>query len=100
MTWTDISPAQRPDQMLKEINSQIARGLDDAVDALKWSKKHRGQRKAIDTMRLVQANLGYLAMALDWEMEADTDKASAALNKLWWKPTEEAQFEDWSMHGC
>ena len=100
MTWTEVTPAQQPDRMLKEINAQIARGLDDAVDALKWSKKHRGQRKAIDTMRLVQANLGYLAMALDWEMEADTDKASFALNKIWWKPTEDVRAEDWTMYGC
>ena len=90
----------RSDQMLKEIDSLIAKGLDDAIDALKWSKKHRGQRRAVDAMRLVQSNIGYLAMALDWEMEADTDKASLALNKMWWRPTEDGPSQDWTSQGC
>ena len=98
MTWTNVAPTT--DELHKELESQIRKGLDDAIDTLKWCRKHRGERKAIDTLRLVQSNLGYLAMALDWEMESDTAKAHMALNRVWLRPAEEVVTEDWSTQGC
>lgn len=75
--------------LLQHVDTEVGRGIDDAVETLKWCKRHRHERKAADTLRLLQVNVGYLALALDWEMEGDIPKVRAALDKLWWKPFRE-----------
>lgn len=70
---------------LKQITSDISKGLDDAADSLRWCKKHLHERKASDALRLVQLNLAYLALALDWQMEGEVDKAASALDRVWWQ---------------
>jgi hypothetical protein len=72
-------------------DSQIEKAIGDAVDTLKWCRKHRNERRAIDTLRVVQANLSYLALALDWEMEGDETRANNALRKVWWEPLRELE---------
>ena len=76
--------AQSP--VTKQIESDIAKGLDDAVDALRWSRRHLHDRKAAEALRLVQLNLNTLALALDWQMESEMEKALAAVERIWWQP--------------
>ena len=47
---------------------------------------HLQERKTSKTLRLVQLNITYLALALDWQMEGDIEKASSALDRVWWQP--------------
>lgn len=88
------------DTLVKHIDSQADKGIDDAIDALRWAKRHRSERKAIDTLRLVQANLGYIAIALDWEMEGEGLKSDQALRKLWWQPSKELEEPYMGVQGC
>ncbi len=71
-----------PDQLTAE----ITRGIDDATQAVLWCKRHLQERKASETLRLAQLNIAYLALALDWQMEGELDKASSALERIWWQP--------------
>ncbi|MBM3939653.1 MAG: hypothetical protein FJ318_01920 [SAR202 cluster bacterium] len=84
----------------KHVESQVEKGVEDAIDALKWAKKHRNERKAIDTLRIVQANLNYLALAMDWEMEGEAFKAEQAVRKLWWQPSKESDEFYMGVQGC
>jgi hypothetical protein len=77
------------DPVARQIESDITKGLDDAVEALRWARRHLHDRKAGDTLRLVQLNLNAIALALDWQMEGEADKALAAVDRLWWKPHRE-----------
>ena len=70
----------------QQLPSDIAKGIDDASDALRWVKKHLQERKASETLRLAQLNIAYLALALDWQMEGETDKALSAMDRVWWQP--------------
>jgi hypothetical protein len=45
-------------------------------------------------MRLVQLNLAYLALAIDWQMEGDLPKALAAIDRVWWQPHKEEGDKD------
>jgi hypothetical protein len=83
------------DNALKQMENEVAKAIDDTVESLKWCKRHRHERKALDTMRLVQLNLGYLAMAMDWEMEGDLTKARDAMGRFWWQPFKEQQEAEW-----
>jgi exonuclease VII large subunit len=76
---------QRSDS-LEDITAEINRGIDDATQAILWCKRHLQERKTSETLRLAQLNIAYLALALDWQMEGELDKAAAALDHVWWQP--------------
>ncbi len=71
------------------LSNDVAKGLDDTMEALRWCKRHLHDRRALDALRLIQLNLAYLALALDWEMEGEGAKAASALDRLWWQPHKE-----------
>lgn len=70
----------------EHLAAEIARGIDDAAAAIRWCKQHVQERRAAETLRLAQLNIGYIAMALDWQMEGELDKAYAAIDRIWWQP--------------
>ena len=58
----------------------VANGvLDEAIETLRWSRQHVQERKAAEELRRLQTKLGYLALAIAWEMDGETLKADAAL---------------------
>jgi hypothetical protein len=71
------------DSARKYADSEVEQAIEDALEALRWCRKHRNERKAVDTLRVVQADLGYIALALDWGMEGEEAKAEKALRMLW-----------------
>ena len=73
------------DQTGKRLESDIEKGIDDAVDALRWARRHLQERPTA-TLRLVQHNLGVLALAVDWHMEGEELRAEELLGRLWWSP--------------
>jgi hypothetical protein len=79
---------------LDQVTVQVAKGLDDVADTLRWCKKHLHERKALDAIRLAQANLSYLALALDWQMEGEGAKTEQALERFWWG----AHRDDWPLY--
>jgi exonuclease VII large subunit len=68
------------------LTAEINRGIDDATQAILWCKRHLQERKTSETLRLAQLNIAYLALALDWQMEGELDKAASALDHVWWQP--------------
>ncbi len=71
---------------IDQLTSDITRGIDDATQAILWCKRHLQERKTTETLRLAQLNIAYLAMALDWQMEGELDKAASAMDHIWWQP--------------
>jgi exonuclease VII large subunit len=69
-----------------QLTNDITRGIDDAAQAILWCKRHMQERKTSETLRLAQLNIAYLALALDWQMEGELDKAAHALDNIWWQP--------------
>ena len=65
---------------------EIGKGIDDATNALRWCKQHVQERRASETLRIAQLNLAYIALALDWQMEGEMDKAFSAIDHIWWQP--------------
>jgi exonuclease VII large subunit len=79
-----VTPGRRGESP-EELAAEITRGLDDAAEAIRWCKRHLQERKTSETLRLAQLNIAYLALALDWSMEGELDKASSALDRIWWQ---------------
>jgi exonuclease VII large subunit len=71
---------------LDHLTAEITRGIDDATQAILWCKRHLQERRTSETLRLAQLNIAYLALALDWQMEGEMDKAASALDHIWWQP--------------
>ncbi len=76
-------------ESVDQLSSDITRGIDDATQAILWCKRHLQERKTSETLRLAQLNIAYLALALDWQMEGELDKAATALDHIWWQPYKE-----------
>ncbi len=73
-------------QPVRQVTAGISRGLDDAIEALRWCRDHVAERRAAEALRLAESNLSYIALAIDWEMEGEVDKAESALDHVWWQP--------------
>ena len=73
-------------QVDRELEAEIQKGLDDAIDALRWARRHLHDRRAAETIKLVQMNLSCLALALEWHMEGEDLKAAGVTSRLWWNP--------------
>jgi hypothetical protein len=81
------SSGGRPPRVTPEqISADIAKGLEDAAETLRWCKAHLQDRRAADAMRLVELNLSYIAQAIDWQMEGETQKAEQCVDRIWWSP--------------
>lgn len=74
------------DPVAKALESEVAHGIDDAIDALRWARRNQLQHQTPETLRLVQHNLGILALAADWHMGGEDLKAQELLGRLWWSP--------------
>ncbi len=70
----------------EQLTAEITRGIDDATQAILWCKRHLQERKTSETLRLAQLNIAYLALAIDWQMEGELEKAASALDRIWWQP--------------
>jgi hypothetical protein len=80
----------------EQLAIEIGKGIDDAAAALRWCKQHVQERRAAETLRLTQLNIGYIAMALDWQMEGELEKAFTAIDRIWWQPHREEEVADTS----
>ncbi len=76
----------RPRITPEQVSAEIAKGLEDAAEALRWCKTHLQDRRSADAMRLVELNISFVAQAIDWQMEGDTEKAAQAVDRIWWQP--------------
>ena len=81
-----VNRSRRGGETPEQLTAEITRGIDDATQAILWCKRHLQERKTSETLRLAQLNIAYLALALDWQMEGELDKASSALDRIWWQP--------------
>lgn len=84
-----VRPNSYSQRNAQELASEIVRGIEDATESLRWCKKHIQERKASETLRLAQLNLAYLALALDWQMEGEMEKAFSAIDRIWWQPQQD-----------
>jgi exonuclease VII large subunit len=81
-----VRPNYNMQRDAQQLAADIAKGIDDATEALRWCKKHVQERRASETLRLAQLNIAYLALALDWQMEGEMEKALSAIDRIWWHP--------------
>jgi hypothetical protein len=74
------------DEVAKGLESEIQQGMDDAIEALRWARRHLQDRPTAEMLRLVQNYICVLALAVDWHMEGDDLRAAELLGRLWWSP--------------
>jgi hypothetical protein len=75
----------RPRITPEQISAEIAKGIEDAAETLRWCKTHLQDRRAADALRLVELNLSFIAQAIDAQMEGETLKAEQAVDRIWWQ---------------
>jgi hypothetical protein len=66
-------------QQARDLQAGADAVLDQAIESLRWCRQHLGERKAGEDLRALHPKLGYLALALSWEMDGETERADAAL---------------------
>lgn len=90
------------------MEADVNRVLDEALEKLRYCREHVLDRNASETLRQLEARLGYLAQALTWDMDGDSRRARAALNLALGRPRRPAFVDphdprswdaDWWMHG-
>ena len=59
--------------------AEIAKVLDDALETLRNARSRVEDRGTSEALRDLETRLGYLAQALSWEMDGESEKAATAL---------------------
>ncbi len=63
----------------RNIEADITKVMDEAVETLRWTRLHYHEPKASNTLRELEVKLGYLAQAMTWRAEGNDVQASQAL---------------------
>jgi hypothetical protein len=63
----------------RNLEAEINKVFDDALESLRWARFHHHEPRAAETLRELEAKLGYLAQAMDWQLEGEADHADQAL---------------------
>jgi cob(I)alamin adenosyltransferase len=66
-------------QQARDVQAVADGVLDEAIETLRWCRQHMGERKASEELHTLQTRLGYLSLALSWEMDGETQRADSAL---------------------
>ena len=64
----------------RDVEAEVTKVLDDALEKLRWARAHVQEQRAPIEMRDLATRIGYLAQALNWEMDGQTAKADTALS--------------------
>ncbi len=68
----------RPEEA-KDLEAGVTKVLDEALETLRWCRQHLGERGVGESLRQLETSLGYLAQALSWHMDGETEKGDLAL---------------------
>lgn len=63
----------------RSLEEEATQAFDDALETLRWARAHYHEPHASETLRELQAKLGYLAQALEWHDEGHPEDANKAL---------------------
>jgi hypothetical protein len=61
------------------LEGEIVKVMDDALETLRWARLHHHEAKASETLRELEAKLGYLAQAMSWQADGAEAEANQAL---------------------
>ena len=67
------------------ISVEIARAIDSALEQLRWCRQHVQDRAVTFKLRELEQTIGALALALDYEMEGDTNRAEVSMDHAVWR---------------
>lgn len=68
-----------------QVSTGIGKGIDGAIETLRWCLQHLQDRRATLRLRELEQTLGAFALALDYEMDGQTNKAELALDHADWR---------------
>jgi len=75
-------------------SSEIARLMDTGIEDLRWCRQHLGERGVPERLRKLELSLAALALALDYEMDGQRQKAVQAMEKADWQYKPQSYFFD------
>ncbi len=61
---------------------QIEAALTDTLESLRWCQKNLERRHTVVTLRLCEMNVALLSMALELQMQGETERARSVLAGL------------------
>jgi hypothetical protein len=67
------------------IATQAAQVIDEAIESVDWCRKHLEERSVSERLRTLQITLAGLALAIEYEMEGERDRAAQALEHARWR---------------
>jgi hypothetical protein len=63
----------------RNLEGEIVKVMDDALERLRWARLHYHEPKASETLRELEAKLGYLVLAMSWQADGLEAEANQAL---------------------
>lgn len=61
------------------LEAELNKVFDDALETLRWVRLHYHEPRAPETLRDLEAKIGYLAQAMDWQLDGESDHADQAM---------------------
>jgi hypothetical protein len=62
-----------------DLEGEIGAAIDEALEKLRWCRLHLEDNRASHTLRDIETRLGYLSLALNWQMDGEVQQAETAL---------------------
>jgi hypothetical protein len=59
--------------------------IDEALEGVEWCRRHMEERGVSERLRTLQISLASLALAIEYEMEGERDRADHALEHARWR---------------
>ena len=66
--------------------TEVGKSIDSAIEGLRWCRQHLQDRSVTLKLRELEQTLGALALALDYEMEGQSQKVEVAMEHAHWRP--------------
>jgi hypothetical protein len=68
-----------------KIVAQATQVIDEAFESIEWCRRHLEERSVSERLRTLQITLASLAIAIEYEMNGEADRASHALEHARWR---------------
>ncbi len=68
-----------PTSGARDVEAEYTKVMDDMLETLRWARLHYHDPKASETLRQLQAKLGYLTQSMNWRSDGSLSEAEHAL---------------------
>lgn len=84
----------------QDTTTQVAQLIDAVIGSVRWCRQHLEERSVTSKLRELQITVASLALAIEYEMDGETEKAANALAHAEWNIDPLRGIPEHLRYGC